>query len=94
MRIFWTNEAIEDLENIIVFYYKNVSAETAESIEGRIIAQVESLSDFPERIRASERIPGVREMVINKLPYIAFVRVLESEIQVLNLVHTARKFPA
>lgn len=59
----------------------------------QVVVQVESLQDFPELVRASERVPGTREAVVSKLPYIAFVRVTENDIQVLNVVHTARKFP-
>jgi plasmid stabilization system protein ParE len=59
-----------------------------------MVEQLGKLADFPERVRASDRIPGAREAVINRLPYIAFIRVLEDEIQILNIVHTARKFPA
>ena len=94
MRIVWTNEALADLESIVVYYYENVGLETALAVERRIVAQVESLQDFPERVRASERVPGAREAVVSKLPYIAFVRVTENDIQVLNVVHAARKFPA
>ncbi len=93
MRIVWTAEALTDFENILAYYYLHAGTATAEAIERRILAQLEKLPDFPERVRASERIPGTREVVIKRLPYIAFIRVLEDEIQLLNIVHTARKFP-
>lgn len=66
---------------------------TAEAVGARIVDQIVKLTDFPERIRASERVPGTRELVIARLPHIAFVRVLPDVVQVLNIVHTARKFP-
>lgn len=94
MRIVWTNEAFSDFENILAYYYEQVGPATAEAVERRIVEQLEKLKDFPERVRASDRIPGAREAVMNRLPYIAFIRVLEDEIQILNIVHTARKFPA
>jgi len=93
MRIVWTDEALSDFENILAYYYQQAGAATAEAVERRIVAQFEKLLDFPERVRASERIPGAREAVISRLPYVAFIRVFEDEIQILNLVHTARKFP-
>lgn len=93
MKIVWTSEALSDLETILVYYIENVGLETAIAIESRIVAQIESLKEFPERIRESGRIIGAREAVIPKLPFIAFVRVLESDVQVLNIVHTSRKFP-
>lgn len=94
MRIVWTAEALDDLENILAYYFEEVGPATAEAVENRIISQIEKLRDFPERIRKSERIPNARELVIHRLPYIAFVRVLPNGILVLNVVHTARKFPA
>jgi len=39
------------------------------------------------------RIPGTRKAVMHRLPYIAFIRIAGDAIQVLNIVHTARKFP-
>ena len=94
MRIVWTGEALDDLEEILAYYYAEAGPRTAEAVQRRIVEQVEGLPPFPERIRKSERIPGARELVINRLPYIAFVKLLPDAILVLNVVHTARKFPA
>lgn len=94
MRIVWTSEALSDFENALAYYYQQAGAATAEAVERRIVEQLEKLLDFPERVRVSDRIPGAREAVINRLPYIAFIRVFAEEIQILNIVHTARKFPA
>jgi toxin ParE1/3/4 len=94
MRILWTEEALDDLAEIIAYYYAEASPQTAESVERRIIEQIEGLPPFPERIRKSDRIPGTRELVINRLPYIVFVKLTQDAIIVLNVVHTARKFPA
>ena len=94
MRIVWTDEAVDDLEEILAYYYAEAGPRTAEAVERRIVEQVEGLPPFLERIRKSERVPGARELVINRLPYIAFVKLLPDAILVLNVVHTARKFPA
>lgn len=94
MRIVWTDEAVDDLEEILAYYYAEAGPRTAEAVERRIVEQIEGLPPFPERIRNSERIPGARELVINRLPYIAFVKLLPDAILVLNVVHSARKFPA
>lgn len=93
MRIRWTDEALDDLEEILAYYHDKVGPRIAESIERRIVTQIEGLPPFPERIRKSDRVPGARELVVNKLPYIVFVRVTDDSIIVLNVVHTARKFP-
>ena len=94
MQILWTDEALNDLAEIVAYYYANVSPRTAESVERRIIEQVEGLPPFIERIRKSDRIPGAHELVVTRLPYIVFVKQQFDAIIVLNVVHTARRFPA
>lgn len=93
MRILWTNEALDDLEEILAYYYLEASPRTAAAVERRIISEIESLPPYPERIRESERVPGTRELVVSKLPYIVFVQLIEDAIVVLNVVHTKRRFP-
>lgn len=75
-------------------YYVEAGPRTAEAVERRIPGQVEALIPFLERIRESERVPGARELVIDKLSYIVFVLPDKDRIVVLNVVHTARKFLA
>jgi plasmid stabilization system protein ParE len=94
MRILWTDEALDDLAEIVSYYIAEASPRIAELVQHRIIEQVERLPPFPERIRKSERIPGTRELVVNGLPYIVFVELQPQTIIVLNVVHTSRKFPA
>ena len=93
MRLVWTDEALDDLADILVYYLEQAGPATAASVEARIVSQLDALRAFPESIRNSERLPGTRELVIQRLPYIAFVQVLPDRILVLNVVHTARKFP-
>ena len=93
MRILWTDEALGDLEEILAYYYLEASPRTAAAVERRIIGEIGSLPPFPERIRESDRIPGARELVVSKLPYVVFVQHREDSIIVLNIVHTKRQFP-
>jgi len=67
---------------------------TAEAVHSRIVAEIEASRVFPERIRASTRIPGARDPVVRGLPYVAFAKVPGDVLIVLNVVHTAREFPA
>ena len=93
MRILWTDEALDDLEEILAYYYLEASPRTAAAVERRIIGEIEALPPYPERIRESDRVPGARELVVKKLPYVVFVQILEDAIVILNVVHTKRKFP-
>ena len=65
----------------------------AEAVERRIVGEIESLPPFPERVRVSDRVPGTRELVVNKLPYVVFVQLRDEAVIVLNVVHTKRQFP-
>lgn len=93
MRILWTDEALVDLEKILAYYYMEASPRVAEAVERRIVGEIESLPPYPERIKESDRIPGARELVVNKLPYVVFVQLRDDAIVVLNVVHTKRQFP-
>ncbi|AVR89923.1 type II toxin-antitoxin system RelE/ParE family toxin [Thauera aromatica] len=93
MEIFWTDEALDDLGEILAYYHLEAGPATAGAVQKRIVAEIEALRTFPERIRVSDRIPGTRELVVRRLPYVVFVKVAPDGIVVLNVVHTARKFP-
>mgnify|MGYP006289373483 CR=1 len=45
------------------------------------------------RVRESDRVPGSRELVVNKLPYVIFIQLRDDSIIVLNILHTRKKFP-
>lgn len=93
MRVRWTDAALDDLAAIVAYYLEVASPWVAQTAQERILAAVQDLRNFPERIRPSERVPGARELVVPKLPYIVFVKVDELSLVVLNVVHTARRFP-
>ena len=94
MQVLWTDEALDDLEEILAYYYLEASPRVAEAVERRIVGEIESLPPFPERVRESDRVPGARELVVNKLPYVVFVQLRDDAIVVLNVLHTRKKFPA
>jgi toxin ParE1/3/4 len=93
MKLRWTDEALDDLAAIVAYYLEVASPWTAESVERRLVEAIVALLPFPESIRASDRVAGARELVVPKLPYIVFVKVGSDDLVVLNIVHTARKFP-
>ncbi len=94
MRILWTDEALADLEEILAYYYLEASPRTAAAVERRIVEEIGSLPPYPERVRASDRVPGARELAVHKLPYVIFFQLRDDALVVLNVVHSRRKFPA
>lgn len=94
MRIVWTEEALGDLEEILAYYQLNAGPATAKAVYDRIASDIVTLQSFPERIRASDRVPGALELVVTRLPYIVFLKMMDDELVILAVAHTARKFPS
>ena len=90
--VLWTPGAEQDLVEILAYYLREAGESVARSIFHRIRAEVEALKDFPERTRVG-RVAGTRELVIARLPYVAVIQVEGERVLVLNVIHTARKFP-
>ena len=92
-RIHWTEEDEKDFASILSYYLENASFRVAELVYARIKEQVETLKTFPERTRIG-RVSGTREHVFHKLPYIAIVNIDNDTVSILNIVHSARKYPS
>lgn len=94
MPITWSHEAEDSLFDILKYYELEVSSDLANSIEDRIIKQVDALNGFEMSIPQSQIFHDTRKLVISKLPYIAFIReVSKGQWQVVDIVHTSRKLP-
>jgi plasmid stabilization system protein ParE len=95
MLITYLEEAEEDLENIVFYYMENVNFEFGLEVANILTEQVLKLASFPQSIRKSQTVPNARELVFQKLPYIAYVRLYEEkqEIEILRIIHTSRSYP-
>jgi toxin ParE1/3/4 len=89
----WTGEANQDLEDILTYYLQEAGLRVADAVFVRIKEQIGSLKLFPHRCRPG-RVPGTKEYVLHRLPYIAVVHIGEDTVSVLNVIHTARKYPS
>jgi plasmid stabilization system protein ParE len=91
-KVEWTDAAEQDLENILTYYLEETGLRVTNAIFVRIKEQVGSLKLFPHRCRTG-RVADTREYVLHRLPYIAVVHVGQETVSVLNVIHTARKYP-
>jgi toxin ParE1/3/4 len=92
MNIVWSPEAIEDLPSLRAYIAEDNPA-AARRVVLRIIQTIEQLlSDNPQIGRAG-RVPGTRELVIARTPYIVPYRFQRTTIQVLRVYHGARRWP-
>jgi toxin ParE1/3/4 len=91
LRILWTRQASAQLEAALDFVSEeNVSA--AEKQSNIIERAIEQLASFPEMGRPG-RVYGTRELVIQSTPYIAGYRLKGSIVEILALLHGARRWP-
>lgn len=86
MRIRWTIDAVDDLENIHS-YIGTHDPRAAERVVRILVDGVATLDGFPERGRAG-RVANTRELVFPSLPFIVVYEV-DSEVMILRILHAA-----
>jgi len=88
----WSPEAIADLVALRAHIAQDNPA-AAQRVALHIIRNVETLlQDHPEMGRPG-RVPGTRELVIPRTPYIVPYQLVGNTIQVLRVFHSARRWP-
>lgn len=92
MRLRWTRRAEKDLDGIAAYVGVDSPAAAARVIL-ELIDQVESLlPKYPAAGRPG-RVLGTRELVIRGLPYVVPYRVRHKDVEILRVLHTARRWP-
>lgn len=91
MRLRWTRLALEDL-NYAFEYVAAENPSAACAIIGRIEAAVNALRAYPDLGRPG-RIEGTRELVIAGTPFLILYRIAKGRIEVLAVIHGARRWP-
>jgi addiction module RelE/StbE family toxin len=91
MKIAWNRLAIRDLDEIAIYIARD-SPQNAALVETRIHLAAMALPEFPSSGRLG-RIPGTRERVIGRTPFILIYRVESDEIRILRVVRGARRWP-
>ena len=93
MKIVWTERATADLHSAFLYWSEKSSAAAAETMLERIFAAVEMLELHPMLGRPG-RVRGTRELVILRTPFLVAYRARAESIEILALLHGARKWPA
>lgn len=91
VKIRWTRLAVEDL-NLAYEYVAAENPPAARGIIARIEATVNVLRAHPE-IGRSGRVESTRELVISGTPFIVAYRILKRRIEILAVIHGARRWP-
>jgi len=88
----WSPEAIADLIALRAYIAEGNPA-AARRIALHIIHNVEELLSANREMGRPGRVPGTRELIIPKTPFIVPYRVHTDTIQVLRVFHGARRWP-
>lgn len=91
MKLRWTRLAANDLEDI-ADYIAQDNPIAAHQVLVKIQHDTLKLKNNPFLGREG-RIHGTRELIIQQLPYILPYRVIDQNIEILRVLHTARRWP-
>lgn len=92
LTIKWTKPANLDLNDIGNYIFQD-NPEAAVDVVLTIIDKVETLLPHNPATGRQGRVSGTRELVIYKLPYIAVYWVKDGYLEILRIIHEARKWP-
>lgn len=91
MKLRWTDGAVENLQSAHEYLEAKNPRAAWEALE-RIVSAVERLERFPNMGRPG-RIGGSRELVVTGTPFVVAYRVKGESVQILAVLHGARKWP-
>lgn len=92
MKIYWTRLALRDLDRARDYIAAANPRAARDTIE-RIDKALTALTAYPEMGRPG-RLKGTRELVVVGTPFIIPYRLRDDRIELLGLIHTARRWPA
>ena len=91
VRVEWLEVALASL-NAEADYIGNENPDAADRFIETIFAAVDRLAKYPASGRPG-RVLGTRELVVPGTPYIVPYRIRENRVEVLLVLHGARKWP-
>lgn len=91
MEIIWRPRAIEDLEHARA-YIARENPRAARRVLSLILAAIARLPQTPD-IGRPGRVPGTRELVIPRTPYLVAYTVHAGQLQILDILHGAQEWP-
>ncbi len=93
----WSPEAIDDLAALRAYieraYIEQDNPAAAQRVVLRIIENVETLLPNNPEMGRPGRVPGSRELVIPRTPFIVPYRLVGNTLQILRIYHGARRWP-
>jgi len=91
MQVKWLRKALQNLDQEAAYIAQD-SPKAAGEFVAHLIASAARLADHPHMGRPG-RVPGTRELVVTRFPYILPYRAQSDTVAILRVFHTARKWP-
>jgi toxin ParE1/3/4 len=92
VRLVWSPQAVEDLAALRAYIERDDPA-AARKTALRIIEAVDTLIPANPKVGRPGRVPGTRELVIARTPFVVPYRLREGRIEVLRIFQGARHWP-
>jgi plasmid stabilization system protein ParE len=93
MKIVWTKRATRHVRAAYEYWAQEKSDDAADLMLDRIFSAAELLETHPELGRPG-RVAGSRELLLHPLPFLLAYRLRRNKIEILALLHGARKWPS
>ena len=90
-KVAWLRLALSDLEELAA-HIGNDDPEAGAHIAEQVWQASQSLARAPNRARPG-RVPGTRELILPNLRFFIVFRVRDDSVQILRILHSARKYP-
>lgn len=91
MEIVWRPIALEDIE-VAWRYIMQDDPQAADRVRNAILAAVDRLAELPH-LGKPGRVAGTRERIIPDTPYITAYTVIDDQVEILSVLHGARRWP-
>jgi len=91
MRIRWLLKAVNDLEDL----HEYIALDNPTAASGQVEMILKAVKRLKENAKTGRpgRVKGTRELVIPGTPYIAAYRIKNDVVEILRVLHGARKWP-
>lgn len=92
MRVLWSPAGRNDLLSLLAFIAED-NPTAAVRVVTRIAHNAEQLLSQSPSMGRPGRVPGTRELIVPRTPYIVPYRIVSETIEILRVYHGARKWP-
>ena len=92
MIVVWSPAAIADLTQLRAYIAEDDPA-AAQRVALHIVHNIETVLPANPQIGRAGRVPGTRELVVPKTPFVVPYRIANGAIEVLRVYHGARRWP-